>query len=135
MADKKTTVEELREMVRKFRKERNWNKSVNAKNLAISLLLEASEHLEHYQWMEMAELKSDEERKRDAEFELVDVLYWTLTLADAYGIDLSETLAKKLAKAAKRYPAEEFGDELTDKERRRKSLELQREDRARVKGE
>ena len=69
---------------------------------------EGVELLEHYQWMEGDEVEEDKARKREAEFELVDVLYWVVTLADAYKIDLSETLKKKLERNRERYPAERF---------------------------
>src|SRR3989344_9475086 len=109
MADKQVTIQEIRDWVRTFRQERGWGGgNENAKNLAISLVLEAVELLEHYQWLEGDEVERDKKRKQEAAFELVDVLYWVVTLADAYKIDLSETLKKKLERNKERYPAERF---------------------------
>ena len=74
------------------------------------------ELLEHYQWLEGDEVKADKERKKEVEFELVDVLYWVVTMADAYGMDLSETLKAKLAKGEKRYPVKQFPKDLPTEE-------------------
>ena len=109
MADKQVTIQEVRNWVRQFRKERGWGGgNENAKNLAISLVLEAVELLEHYQWLEGDEVERDKKRKQEAAFELVDVLYWVVTLADTYKIDLSGTLKEKLMRNVERYPAEKF---------------------------
>ena len=116
MSDKNTTIQEIREWVREWREGRGWTRRQNTKNYAISLVLEAVELLEHYQWLEGEEVAEDKDRKREAEFELVDVLYWVVTMADAYGMDLSETLKEKLAKGEKRYPAEQFPKDLPTKE-------------------
>lgn len=61
------------------------------KNLAISLVLEASEVLEHFQWSERA----DSERLGE---ELADVALYLLQLASVSGIDLEECILKKLEK-------------------------------------
>lgn len=116
MSDKQVTIQEVRDWVREWREKRGWTRRKHTKNFAISLVLEAVELLEHYQWMEGDEVEADKDRKREVEFELVDVLYWVVTIADAYGMDLSETLKEKLAKGEKRYPAEQFPKDLPTKE-------------------
>ena len=116
MSDKTVTIQEIRDWVKAFREKRGWTRRQNAKNYAISLVLEAVELLEHYQWMEGDEIEADKGRKKEVEFELVDVLYWVVTIADAYKMDLSRTLKEKLAKGEKRYPAEQFPRDLPTKE-------------------
>lgn len=60
------------------------------RNLAISLSLEASEILEHFQWY-------DEVKDRDAlASELADVTLYLLQLASVSGIDLEQAVLKKL---------------------------------------
>ncbi|PJF29212.1 MAG: nucleotide pyrophosphohydrolase [Phototrophicales bacterium] len=61
------------------------------RNLAISLVLEASEILEHFQW--------GDDIKNKAEFagELADVMLYLLQLASVTGIDLGEAVMAKLA--------------------------------------
>ena len=63
MSDKNTTIQEIREWVREFRDKRGWTRRQNAKNFAISLVLEAVELLEHYQWYEGEEIEADKVKK------------------------------------------------------------------------
>jgi NTP pyrophosphatase (non-canonical NTP hydrolase) len=62
------------------------------RNLAVSLNLEASEVLEHFQW--------DENLKDPISFsdELADVMLYLLQLASLSGIDLEKAILKKLEK-------------------------------------
>ena len=62
------------------------------RNLAVSLSLEASEVLEHFQW--------DGELKDQASFsdELADVMLYLLQLASISGIDLEKAVLAKLDK-------------------------------------
>lgn len=61
------------------------------KNLAVSLVLEAAEVLEHFQWRETS--------ADDAELasELADVMLYLLQLASISGIDLGQAVLDKLA--------------------------------------
>jgi NTP pyrophosphatase (non-canonical NTP hydrolase) len=65
-------------------------------NLAISLLIEAAEVLEHYQWAENHE-------DRDAlASELADVALYLLQLASVSNIDLERAILQKLEENVKR---------------------------------
>ena len=110
MKDSRVTIEEMREVVRQFRVARHWDSddSQNTKNKAISLVLEAVEFLEHFQWRETDEVLGRLERKEELVDELADVFYWVLTLADSLGVELNEALLNKLKKANKKYPARLF---------------------------
>lgn len=55
--DSETNLYELKEIVRTFCEDRDWDKYHNAKNLAIGIITEASELLEHFKF------KSDKEVK------------------------------------------------------------------------
>ena len=105
MSDSKTTIRELRDRVAEFRKARGWDSDPNAKNKAISLVIEATELLEHFQWYESGEVLGNKKRKVEVVDELADVLYWVLALADNLEIDLAEALVNKMKKGAKKYPA------------------------------
>jgi NTP pyrophosphatase (non-canonical NTP hydrolase) len=61
------------------------------KNLAVSLVLEASEVLEHFQWAEHA---TDREALAG---ELADVLLYLMQIASLHQIDLSAAVMTKLA--------------------------------------
>ena len=67
-------------------------KQQTQRNLAISLVLEASEVLEHFQW-------SDEtDRPEDLADELADVMLYLIQLASIRGIDLGDAVVAKLQK-------------------------------------
>ncbi|MEK9165438.1 MAG: MazG-like family protein [Patescibacteria group bacterium] len=105
MPDQTTTIQELRELVNKFRKERNWTKATAAM-FAKDIAVEAGELLDHFVWDEDAYLK-DKNIAKEVKYELVDVLYGVLMMSEALKIDLSSTLKEKLKILAKKYPAEQ----------------------------
>jgi NTP pyrophosphatase (non-canonical NTP hydrolase) len=98
-------VDRLTNLVVKFRDERDWKQFHNPKDLAISLLLEASEVLEHFQWKSQDDinvhLKSHKSAISD---ELADVLYWVLLMSHDLRIDLPKAFEAKLRQNAKKYP-------------------------------
>ena len=67
-------------------------KQQTQRNLAISLVLEASEVLEHFQWRE--ETDNSEELAE----ELADVMLYLMQLASFSGIDLGQAVMAKLGK-------------------------------------
>jgi NTP pyrophosphatase (non-canonical NTP hydrolase) len=91
---------ELCSKVDSFVRERGWyaqtsKKPQTAKNLAISLALEASEVLEHFQWGDRAEAD-------DVSGELADVLIYAMQLSNVLRIDLEGAVCRKLAANEKR---------------------------------
>ncbi len=97
-------LDRLRDQLRAFALERDWEQFHSPKNLAIALSVEASELLEHFQWVTEAQSSSlplSEVRK-----EMGDVLLYLIRLADKLGIDLIEAAQAKLVENAKKYPVE-----------------------------
>ena len=82
--------------------------SLNPKDLALAMSIEVGELLEHFRYKDpekIAEkLRTDQEYKREVGYELADVFYHVLVIADHLGIDLSTTFKEKLAVTAKKYP-------------------------------
>ncbi|GLJ04313.1 nucleotide pyrophosphohydrolase [Bacillus pumilus] len=101
-------MENLKKAVLHFRNERDWGKFHNAKDLVISLNLEAAELLENFQWkssVEATETKIEEIRE-----EVADVMIYLLLLCDRLDIDLEDAVHSKLKMNAKKYPVEKsFG--------------------------
>jgi NTP pyrophosphatase (non-canonical NTP hydrolase) len=90
-----------------FRDERDWKQFHNAKDLALSLSLEAAEVLELYQWKTGAAIEAvATERRQELADELADVLYYTLLMAHDQGIDLETALQEKLKRNAEKYPVD-----------------------------
>ncbi|MEJ8837511.1 nucleotide pyrophosphohydrolase [Ramlibacter sp. AN1133] len=102
-----TSLEQLSQDVVRFRDERDWKQFHNPKDVAVSLLLEAGEVLEIFQWKDAAGVaEAAQARKGDLADELADVLCYTLLMAHDLGIDLSAALAAKLRKNALKYPVD-----------------------------
>lgn len=73
----------------------------------MSLVLEATELLEIFQWKNGAEIDATaKDRKREIADELADVMYWALLIAHDQGIDLEQALTDKMAMNEKKYPKE-----------------------------
>ena len=100
-------LDQLTAAVLRFRDERDWKQFHNPKDVALSLLLEAGEVLEIFQWKDEAGVaEAAQARKGDLADELADVLCYTLLMAHDLGIDLSTALAEKLRKNALKYPVD-----------------------------
>lgn len=95
-----TTLTTLRDALRRFADERDWNRFHAPKNLAISVALEASELLEHFQWTDEAAPQA----KQEIAHEMADVLLYLVRLADRLDIDLLEAAARKMELNAIKYP-------------------------------
>jgi NTP pyrophosphatase (non-canonical NTP hydrolase) len=109
--DSKTTLQELKALVKDFINKRNWEKYHNPKDLAESICIEAAELLEIFQWATAEETfswKSDPSKIDSIKDELADVLIYCFSMANALDIDLSEAILKKLEKNEKKYPAEKY---------------------------
>ena len=98
---------ELRDALRRFAVERDWQQFHTPKNLAIALSVEASELLEHFQWLSDAESQSlDAPQLARVREEIADVLLYLLRLADRLDVDLLAAARDKLALNASKYPAD-----------------------------
>lgn len=88
-----------------FRDARNWEQFHNPKDLAVSLLLEAAEFLEHFQWKSSDEIKKHLVSSGDAvNEELMDVFYWVLLIAHDMDIDIEKEFNRKMAQNEAKYP-------------------------------
>ena len=111
MADVLTNVEELRDLVRQFVAERDWEQFHSPKNLSMALAIEAAELMEHFQWItpDASRLVGEDPDKRQrVSEELADVFCYALAMANALNIDLSSVVRDKMKKNALKYPADEY---------------------------
>lgn len=111
MNDAASTIAELRAVLTRFITEREWQRYHDAKNLAMSIAIEAGELMEHFQWVrndELDALRTDAARMGEIESELADVLAYTLALSGVLGIDLARAFEAKMRRNADKYPADEF---------------------------
>jgi NTP pyrophosphatase (non-canonical NTP hydrolase) len=100
-------IKKLTDKIIEYRDARDWKQFHNPKDLAISLALEASEVLEHFQWKSPKEIEEHiKTNKGDIGEELADVLYWVLLTSHDLGIDVVEAFDKKMEQNEKKYPIE-----------------------------
>ncbi|MEK7075176.1 MAG: MazG-like family protein, partial [Patescibacteria group bacterium] len=108
--DSKTTLEDIKNWAKKVRDDRGWHP--DARSLAISIVLEAGEMLEHFQWKESriteAELKKDSHQKEELEKEVGDVINYLCEFVELLDIDISDSLRKTLKKVEEKYPVDKI---------------------------
>jgi len=98
-------IKKITNKIKKFRDEREWLQFHNHKDLALSLVLEAAEVLEHFQWKSPDEVEAyGKTAKNEIADELADVSMYLFELVDNLGIDLGKAIEVKMKKNAKKYP-------------------------------
>ncbi len=101
---------ELREAMRSFTEERDWQQFHDPKSLLLALVGEVGELAELFQWIPADQATVMASRAdlgdRVAE-ELADVLLYLVRLADVLQIDLAAAASRKLAAASVRFPRDE----------------------------
>lgn len=117
MMDDKTTLKDLTGKIISFRDERGWEKNTS-KDLAISIVLEAAELLEHFQWghFERKDVRENEEKLKALRFEMADVLIYLFAFAYDLGIDITSSVYEKLEWNAVKYPLDRFNPRHQDRE-------------------
>jgi dCTP diphosphatase len=97
----------LRNRVNQFVQERDWAQFHSPKNLAMAMIVEAGEVVEHFQWITEQESRNlDAETKEQVGQELADTFVYLLRIAEVCGIDLIDASNKKIDLNAKKYPVE-----------------------------
>lgn len=97
-------IKKLQEIVIKFRDDRDWKKFHNPKDASLSLVLEATEVMEHFQWKNEKEIKDYiKSNKDEIGKELIDVLYWILLMCHDLNIDVIKIFKKKMSENNKKY--------------------------------
>ena len=98
----------LRDIVRKFVEERDWDQFHTPKNLASALSVEAAELLEPFQWLQSGQAHELNEKTRmQIRHEMADVLTYLIRLADKMDVDLYEAVVEKMELNRRKYPAEQ----------------------------
>jgi NTP pyrophosphatase (non-canonical NTP hydrolase) len=101
-------IEELKQRLRQFAAERDWEQFHTPKNLSSALIVEAAELLEHFQWLTAEEsINLPPETRAEVEAEMADVLLYLTRLADLLGVDLLDAAERKIQRNAEKYPAHE----------------------------
>lgn len=114
--DSKTTIADLKKKIAKIEEDRGWNP--NIKDLAISISLEVSELLEHFQWDDSEKItekyKNNSKKREEINMEVADIVIYLGAFLNRLGIDLSQVISKKIRKINIKYPAEKIKSEGDD---------------------
>ena len=98
---------QLKQRLRQFAAERDWDQFHSPKNLSMALIAEAAELVEHFQWLSEAQsLELGEEKHSQVRLELADILIYLIRTADRLGIDLVSAANDKITLNDRRYPVE-----------------------------
>ncbi len=90
---------ETLERIRKFSDDREWDQFHTPENLAKSIVIEAAELLECFQWSREYDLQHVKE-------ELADVIVYSQNMIDKLGLDVDEIVNMKMEQNEKKYPVE-----------------------------
>ena len=98
---------ELRQKIDDFVHERDWAQFHSPKNLAMAMIVEAAELVEHFQWDTIQESYDlSAEKRQEVAHELADPFVYLLRLAEVTGIDLIQAANDKIALNAIKYPVD-----------------------------
>lgn len=99
-----TDIQEIIEVLTKFRDERDWEQFHDSKNLATAISIEAAELNELFLWKNAKE--SEEVDPNKIKDELADVLAFSLLLANKHGFDVKQIVLDKIKKNGEKYPVD-----------------------------
>ena len=108
LLDRSATISDLKEVAASFTAKRDWDQFHDAKDLAIGLVTEASELLQHFRFKsadEIEQLLSHRQVRLALEDEMADVFFMLLRLSTRLQTDLAATFERKLKKNSRNYPA------------------------------
>ena len=108
-------LDRLKDEYEEFKKERDWEKFHQPKNIAMSISIEASELMELFQWKDnvsIEKIKNDPALMEGIREELADVILYSLSMAQRLDIDIEEAVLEKLDENRDRFD-EETAQEIT----------------------
>lgn len=97
----------LKQRLREFAQQRDWEQFHTPKNLAMALIVETAELLEHFQWLTPQQsLELVPQKSREVAMEMADVLIYLIRLADQLDIDLKQAALDKISINEQRFPVD-----------------------------
>jgi len=98
-------LDKIKNIIREFAKQRDWDKFHTPKNLSMALSVEASELVEIFQWLSQEESKNiDSNEIQNVKDEVADILIYLIRIADKLNIDLEKAVLEKIDKNNEKYP-------------------------------
>jgi dCTP diphosphatase len=101
------SLEQIKIRLREFAAERDWDPFHSPKNLAMALIVEAAELVEHFQWLTEDQSQTlPAEKLAEVEQEIADIQIYLIRLADKLGVDMEKAVNAKIELNEKKYPAD-----------------------------
>lgn len=107
--DSATTIQQIKQRVMAFAREREWEQFHSPKNLSMALAAEAAELMEHFLWStpeQSVGVAADPAKRGKIADELADVVIYSLEFANTTGLDLAAAIEAKMAQNAQKYPVD-----------------------------
>lgn len=101
------SLNQIKKEIKKFIRERNWEKYHSPKNISMSIAIEAAELMEHFQWLTIDQSKKllkDKKKRAEIEDELADIAIYLLDFCELFDIGLESCILRKLEKSSEKYP-------------------------------
>jgi len=106
-----TELESIKQQLRKFAQERDWDQFHSPKNFSMALIVECAELVEHFQWLTDEQSKRlPEETLDEVSLEMADIMIYLIRLADKLDVDLIDVVNRKMELNAIKYPVEKSKD-------------------------
>lgn len=100
-------IDQLQQRLKQFALDRDWEQFHAPKNLAMALIVEAAELVEHFQWLtEQQSRQLPADKLQEVAFELADIFIYNLRLAERLDIDLLATVEQKIIINEQKYPVD-----------------------------
>jgi dCTP diphosphatase len=109
MRDASTTLQQIKDLMREFVRQREWEQFHDLKNLSMAIAVEAGELMDHFRWVDnkaAAEVMRDEQQARGVRHELADVLVLLAEFAEVAGIDMAGAVSEKMEINRRKYPVD-----------------------------
>jgi dCTP diphosphatase len=108
---KNHNLEDLQKLVEGFVAERKWQKFHTAKNLSMSIAIEAAELMEHFLWDEGHDSAETFAAKREIICkEIADIMIGCLALCNRFDVDPADIIKNKVQEIKAKYPVDKFAD-------------------------
>jgi NTP pyrophosphatase (non-canonical NTP hydrolase) len=118
METRDLSLNRLREKIRSFNLERDWDRFHNPKDLVLALVGEVGELAECYNWLSEEEINNihlNAEKRERIEEEMADILIYLLTLSYKNNIDILKAVNEKIKKNKEKYPVKKAKTRHTNK--------------------
>ncbi len=98
---------QIKTRLRTFAAARDWDQFHSPKNLAMAMIVEAAELVEHFQWLTEDQSQTlPPDKLAEVEQEIADIQIYLIRLADKLGVDMEQAVNAKMELNEKKYPAD-----------------------------